>query len=68
MTTVEVAAQRAFPKQLVQLVLIDALLQHLMIEFEHNPFIKTEAVTHNLQTSMRFKALDYRIRFQLRLD
>jgi hypothetical protein len=30
----------------VKLVLIDALLQHSVIEFEHHLFIKAEAVTH----------------------
>jgi len=68
MTTIEIAAQRAFPKQLVQLMFIDALLQHLMIKLKHHLLIKTETFTHNLQTSKRFTAWDYRIMFQLRLD
>ena len=43
---VEVATQGAFPKQLVQLVLVDAFLQHLMVEFEHHALIKAELIAH----------------------
>ena len=46
MPTIEVAAQGTFPEKLMKLVLLDALLQHLMIEFEHYLFIKAETFTH----------------------
>jgi hypothetical protein len=45
MPTIQVAAQGAFPEKLMKLVLLNALLQHLLIEFEHYFFIKTKAFT-----------------------
>jgi hypothetical protein len=40
MAAIQVTTKGTFPKQLVQLVLIDALLQHSTIEFEHHLFVK----------------------------
>ena len=68
MSTIEIAAQGAFPKELVKLVLIDALFQNSTIEFEHDFLVETETVTHNLLMAMRFKVEDYRIKFPFCLD
>ena len=68
MPAIEIAAQRAFPKELVQLMLIDALFQNSTIEFEHDFLVETETVTHNLLMAMRFKVVDYRIKFPFCLD
>ena len=46
MPTIQVATQGAFPKQLVQFMLFNALFQDSTIEFEHEFFVETEAVTH----------------------
>ena len=68
MTTVEIASQGAFPKQLVKLVLVNALFQNSTIDFEHDFLVKTETVTHNLMMAKRFKVVDYRIKFPFYLD
>ena len=68
MPAIEIAAQRAFPKELVQLMLIDALFQNSTIEFEHDFLVETETVTHNLLMAKRFKVVDYRIKFPFCLD
>ena len=46
MPAVEIAAQGTFPEKLMEFVLINTLLQHGVIEFEHDFFLETEAVTH----------------------
>ena len=68
MSTIEIATQGAFPKELVKLVLIHALFQNSTIEFEHDFLVETETVTHNLLMAMRFKVEDYRIKFPFYLD
>lgn len=54
MPTVEVAAQGAFPKQLVQLMLINALLQHRMVEFKHHALMETEALAHDFDCNTKW--------------
>jgi hypothetical protein len=47
MPAIQVAAQCTFPKQLMKLMLFDAVLQHGMVEFEHHPFIKAQTFAHH---------------------
>ena len=68
MTTIEIAAQGTFPKELVKFMLVDALFQNSTIEFEHDFLVETETVTHNLLMAKRFKVVDYRIKFPFCLD
>lgn len=68
MSTIEIAAQGAFPEKLVKLVFLNALFQDSTIEFEHNFLVETETVTHNLLMAKRFKVVDYRIKFPFCLD
>lgn len=48
MTAVEVAAQGAFPKQLSQLMFLNLLLTHSMVEFQGHPLEKAELFSHDL--------------------
>jgi len=68
MSAVEIAAQGAFPKQLVKFMLVNALFQNSTIDFEHDFLVKTKTVTHNLLMAKRFKVVDYRKEFPLCLD
>ena len=42
MPAIEIAAQRALPKKLVQLVAVDAVHQQCAVKLQHHPFMKTD--------------------------
>ena len=52
MSAVEIAAKGTFPKQLVKLVLFDALLQHRVVELEHHALMETEAFRHGFSNKV----------------